>query len=116
MCIAPPPTFQFLYGLILILGRMLERSICSVSFGNIRISDLDFADNAVIFVKTLDTLIRALGVRIEESELLGLHFPMSNLRSRPSLISLSMLYCLYLFVVRMLRSQRDSLSLAVRWL
>ena len=32
-----------------ILGRMSERSSCSASFGNVKISDLDFADDAVVF-------------------------------------------------------------------
>ena len=35
-----------------ILGRMSERSSCGASFGNVKISDLDFADDAVIFAKT----------------------------------------------------------------
>jgi len=35
-----------------ILGRMLERSSCGSSFGNVRIFDLDFADDAVIFAET----------------------------------------------------------------
>ena len=40
-------------------------------------------------------------------------FPGSKLRSRFSMTSCMLLSSLYLFVVRMLRSQRDSLSLAV---
>ena len=36
-----------------IMGRMLERSSCDASFGNVKISDLDFADDAVIFAETL---------------------------------------------------------------
>ena len=32
-----------------ILGRMSERSSCTASFGNVKISYFDFADNAVIF-------------------------------------------------------------------
>ena len=39
--------------------------------------------------------------------------PGSKLRSRLSMTSLVLLSCLYLFVVRMLRSRRDSLTLAV---
>ena len=39
--------------------RMSERSSCSASFGNVKISDLDFADDAVIFAETLDILLRA---------------------------------------------------------
>ena len=40
-------------------------------------------------------------------------FPESKLRSRLSMTSWMLISCLYLFVVRMLRSQRDSLALAV---
>ena len=54
-----------------ILGRMSERSSCGASFGNVKISDLDFADDAVIFAKTLDILLEALEVLNEESESLG---------------------------------------------
>ena len=51
---------------------MLERSSCGASFGNVKISDLDFADDAVIFAETLDILLGALEVLNEESETLGL--------------------------------------------
>ena len=51
---------------------MSERSSCGASFGNVKISDLDFADDAVIFVETLDILLGALEVLNEESEPLGL--------------------------------------------
>ena len=50
---------------------MSERSSCGASFGNVKISDLDFKDDAVIFVKTLDILLGALEV-VKESEPLGL--------------------------------------------
>ena len=55
-----------------ILGRMSEKSSCGASFGNVKISDLDFADYAVIFMETLDILLGALEVLNEESEPLGL--------------------------------------------
>ena len=55
-----------------ILGRMSERSSCRASFGNVKISDFDFADDAVIFAETLDILLGALEVLNEESEPLGL--------------------------------------------
>ena len=35
-----------------ILGRMSERSSCGASHGSVMISDLDFTDDAVIFVET----------------------------------------------------------------
>ena len=55
-----------------LLGRISERSSSGASFGNVKISDLDFADDAVIFAKTLDILLRALEVLNEGSEPLGL--------------------------------------------
>ena len=51
---------------------MSERSSCGASIGNVKISDLDFADDAVIFAETLDILFGALYVLNEESEQLGL--------------------------------------------
>ena len=50
---------------------MSERSSCGASFRNVKISDLDFADDAVIFAETR-YLFRALKVLNEESEPLGL--------------------------------------------
>ena len=51
---------------------MSERSRCSASFGNGKISDLDFADDAVIFAETRDILLGALKVLNAELEPLGL--------------------------------------------
>ena len=45
-----------------ILGRMLEISRCVASLGNVKISGLDFADDAVIFTETLYILLGALDV------------------------------------------------------
>ena len=39
---------------------MSERSSCGASFGNVKISDLDFADDAVVLAETLDILVGAL--------------------------------------------------------
>ena len=55
-----------------IIGRMSERSSCGASFGSVKIFDLDFADDAVIFAETLHILLEALEVLKEESEPLGL--------------------------------------------
>ena len=55
-----------------ILGRMSERSCCGASFGNVKISDLDFAHDAVIFMETLDILMGALEALNEESDPLSL--------------------------------------------
>ena len=35
------------------MGRMVEDSGCGVSFGDLRVTNLDFADDAVTFAKTL---------------------------------------------------------------
>ena len=51
---------------------MSERSSCSASFGNVKISDFGFADDAVIFAETLGILLGALEVLNEESQSLGL--------------------------------------------
>ena len=51
---------------------ILGRSSCGASFGNVKISDLHFVDDAVIFAETLDILLGALEVLNEESEPLGL--------------------------------------------
>ena len=50
---------------------MSERSRYGASFGNVKISDLDFADDAVNFAETLDILLGALNVLNEESDPLG---------------------------------------------
>ena len=55
-----------------ILRRISERSSCGTSLGNVKLSDLDFADNAVIFAEILDILLGAQEVLNEESEPLGL--------------------------------------------
>ena len=65
-----PHTFQHLYGLD--SREDVERSSCGTSYGNVKISDLDFTDDAVIFAETLDILMGALKVLNEELELLGL--------------------------------------------
>ena len=51
---------------------MSEISSSGASFGNVKISDLDLADFAVIFAETLDILSGAPEVLNEESEPLGL--------------------------------------------
>ena len=68
-CVLAPTLFSACMDWI--LGRMAERSSCGASFENVKISDLDFADDADLFAETLDILLGALKVLIEESELLG---------------------------------------------
>ena len=54
-CVLSHPLFSTCMDRILV--RMFERSSCGASFGNVKISDLDFADDAVIFAKTLDIMM-----------------------------------------------------------
>ena len=54
-----------------ILGRISERSSCGALFRNVKISGVDFADDAVIFAETLDILLGALEELNKESEPLG---------------------------------------------
>ena len=53
-CVLAPTLFSACMDLI--LGRMSEKSSCRALFGNVKISDLDFANDAVIFAETLDIL------------------------------------------------------------
>ena len=69
-CVLAPTLFSAC--LDWILGNMLERSSCGESFGNVEISDIDFADDSVIFVESLDFLLGTLKVLNEELEPLGL--------------------------------------------
>ena len=54
------------------LAKMIDGSECYVSFGNVQISDLDFADDAAILADTLDMLVGALETLSTELEPLGL--------------------------------------------
>ena len=51
---------------------MSEISSCGALFGNVKISDLDFADDVIIYMETPDILLGALKVLNEELEPLGL--------------------------------------------
>ena len=57
-CVLAPTLFSTCMDWI--LWRMSERSSCGASFWNVKISDLDFTDDAVICVETLDILLGAL--------------------------------------------------------
>ena len=54
-CILAPTLFSACMDWI--LQKMSERSSYGASFGNVMISDLDFADDAVIFAEMLDILM-----------------------------------------------------------
>ena len=69
-CVLAPTLFNTC--MVWILVRMSERSSCGASFGNVKISDLDFANDTVIFAETLDVLFGTLNLLIEEPEPLRL--------------------------------------------
>ena len=52
-----------------VLGRMSERAESGVSFGTVRITDLDFADDAGIFAGTTEILADAFETLNEEATL-----------------------------------------------
>jgi hypothetical protein len=53
------------------MGRMVEDSGCGVSFGDIRVTNLDFADDAFTFAETLELLVGALETLSSEQETLS---------------------------------------------
>ena len=55
-----------------VLGRVVERSHCGASVGNTEITDLVFADDAAIFIESLQVLVMALEALHEEVKPLGL--------------------------------------------
>ena len=69
-CVLAPSLFSACMDWI--MGRVVGRTSCGVSFGDVRITDLDFADDAVILAETIETLTEALETLSEESEPLGL--------------------------------------------
>ena len=69
MCIGPHTLIQLHE---LDFGNMSQRSSCGASLGNVKISDLDFADDPVFLAKTLVVLVEALEALNEEAETLVL--------------------------------------------
>ncbi|KAG0710422.1 DNA polymerase alpha catalytic subunit [Chionoecetes opilio] len=54
------------------LGKVVDQSVCRASLGNTKITDLVFADDAVIFAESLEVLVMALEALHEEAKPLGL--------------------------------------------
>ena len=69
-CVLAPSLFSACMDWI--MERVVGESGCGVSFGDVRITDLDFADDAVVFAETLEILVGALERLSEEAEPLGL--------------------------------------------
>ncbi|KAG0713163.1 hypothetical protein GWK47_016818 [Chionoecetes opilio] len=53
-------------------GTVVDQSDCGASVGNTKITDLVFADDAVIFAESLEVLVMALEALHEEAKPLGL--------------------------------------------
>ena len=62
-----PKTLQHLHG-----PCTGEKSGCRVSFGTVQITDIDLADDAVIFAETTDILAKVLVSLSEKTEPLGM--------------------------------------------
>ena len=69
-----------------VLGRM-EKSGCGVSFGLVRITDLEFVDDAVIFTATPEVLAEAPELLSEEAEPLGLRVSSIKIKIKAFCIS-----------------------------
>ena len=69
-CVLAPTLFSSCMDWI--MEGVVGKTGCGVSFGDVRITDLDFADDAVIFAETVGILTSALETLSEESEPLGL--------------------------------------------
>ena len=58
-----------------ITGRTVSSSSPGASIGDERFTDLDFADDTVIFAETMEVLVASLDALSKESEILGLRVP-----------------------------------------
>ena len=55
-----------------VLGKVVDHSHCGASVGNAKITDLVFADDAVILAESLEVLVLALETLHEDAKPLGL--------------------------------------------
>ena len=69
-CVLAPSLFSACMDWI--MDHVMGRTSCGASFGDLQITDLDFADDAVILAETIETLTEALEALSEEAEPLGL--------------------------------------------
>ncbi|KAG0712764.1 hypothetical protein GWK47_017730 [Chionoecetes opilio] len=65
-----------------VLDKVVDQSDCGASVGNTKITDLVFANDAVIFAESLEVLVMALEALHEEAKLLGLEVSWLKTRSR----------------------------------
>ncbi|KAG0720083.1 Hyastatin [Chionoecetes opilio] len=69
-CVLAPSLFNACMDWI--LDKVVDQSDCGASVGNTKITDLVFADDAVIFAESLEVLVMALEALHEEAKPLGL--------------------------------------------
>ncbi|KAG0716932.1 Retrovirus-related Pol polyprotein from type-1 retrotransposable element R2 [Chionoecetes opilio] len=69
-CVLAPSLFNTCMDWV--LGKVVDQSDCGASLGNIKITDLVFADDAVIFAESLEVLVMAPEALHEEAKPLGL--------------------------------------------
>ncbi|KAG0723422.1 Transposon TX1 uncharacterized protein [Chionoecetes opilio] len=69
-CILAPSLFNACMDWV--LDKVVDQSDCGASVGNTKITDLVFADDAVIFAESLEVLVMALEALHEEAKPLGL--------------------------------------------
>ncbi|KAG0710360.1 Squamous cell carcinoma antigen recognized by T-cells 3 [Chionoecetes opilio] len=69
-CVLAPSLFNACMDWV--LDKVVDQSDCGASVGNTKITDLVFADDAVIFAESLEVLVMALEALLEEAKPLGL--------------------------------------------
>ena len=69
-CVLAPTLFNTCIDWV--MGETVRNTDCGISLGEATITDLDFADDIVIFAETLEALVAALDTLSMESEPLGL--------------------------------------------
>ncbi|KAG0727434.1 LINE-1 reverse transcriptase [Chionoecetes opilio] len=69
-CVLAPSPFNACMDWV--LDKVVDQSDCGASVGNTKITDLVFADDAVIFAESLEVLVMALEALHEEAKPLGL--------------------------------------------
>ena len=69
-CVLAPSLFNTCMDWV--LGKVADQSRCGASVGNTKVTDLDFADDAVLLAESLEVLVMALEALHEEAKPLGL--------------------------------------------
>ena len=70
-----------------VMGETVGKTDCGISLGEATITDIDFADNIVIFAETLEALVAALDTLSKKSKRLGLKVSWIKTKIQCSLLS-----------------------------